>query len=58
MKLVLGLPIGSLQQTTLQLMEKAGFRIWVEPRSYYPTSDDPELTARLIRPQDMSRFVE
>ncbi len=58
MKLALGLPIGSLQQTTLQLMEKAGFKIWVEPRSYYPTCDDPELSVRLIRPQDMSRFVE
>ncbi len=58
MKWKLGLPIGSLQKSTLSLMERAGFKVYVQPRSYYPVVDDKDLEARLIRPQDMSRFVE
>jgi len=57
-QITLGLPIGSLQKSTLELMHAAGFRISVDSRSYYPTTDDEELAARLIRPQDMSRYVE
>ena len=58
MKLKFGIPIGSLQQATLDMMRRAGFNVTVAPRSYYPSVDDDELEARLMRPQDMSRFVE
>jgi len=58
MKLKIGLPIGSLQQSTLDMMRRAGFNVTLRPRSYYPEVDDDELQARLMRPQDMSRFVE
>ncbi len=57
-KLVFGIPKGSLQQSTLELLHKAGYRVEVSARSYYPAIDDEEIDARLIRPQDMSRFVE
>ena len=57
-KLKLGLPIGSLQKATLELMALAGFRVWVPDRSYCARVDDDEIEARLVRPQDMSRFVE
>ena len=56
--LKIGLPIGSLEDATLQMMARAGFNVYVTPRSYYPAVDDDELEARLIRPQDMPRFVE
>ncbi|MGQ3684032.1 MAG: ATP phosphoribosyltransferase [Candidatus Loosdrechtia sp.] len=57
-KLCLGLPKGSLQEATIDMMKKAGYTVRVNPRSYYPTIDDEEITVRLIRPQDMSRYVE
>ena len=57
-KLTLGIPKGSLQDSTIEMMRKAGYLVEVRPRSYYPAVDDPELNLRLIRPQDMSRFVE
>lgn len=57
-KLRIGLPIGSLEKATLQMMERAGFNVYCPPRSYYPAIDDDTLEARRIRPQDMSRFVE
>jgi len=57
-KLRLGIPKGSLQASTLEMMAKAGYQVEVRPRSYYPAVDDEELSLRLIRPQDMSRFVE
>jgi len=56
--LKLGVPKGSLQDSTLAMMQKAGYRVEVSARSYYPAVDDEELSVRLIRPQDMSRFVE
>ena len=58
MKLKFGVPIGSLQKATLEMMARAGWNVTLRPRSYYPSVDDEELTVRLIRPQDMSRFVE
>jgi ATP phosphoribosyltransferase len=58
MKLKFGIPIGNLQEATLETMRRAGFNVTVRPRSYYPEIDDPEIEARLLRPQDMSRFVE
>ena len=57
-KLVLGLPKGSLQDATFAMMQKAGFKIKTGSRSYMPSIDDPELDARLIRAQEISRYVE
>ncbi len=57
-KLVLGLPKGSLQDSTFSMMKKAGFNISAGSRSYVPSVDDPEITARLIRAQEISRYVE
>lgn len=57
-QLNLGLPTGSLQETTFQLMAKAGFPVVASSRSYIPHSDDPELEIRLIRAQEISRYVE
>ena len=57
-KLVLGLPKGSLQEATFVMMRKAGFDIEADSRSYAPNVDDPEIDARLIRAQEISRYVE
>jgi ATP phosphoribosyltransferase len=57
-KLILGLPKGSLQETTFQLMAKAGFPVTSSARSYMPRTDDPELEIRLIRAQEISRYVQ
>jgi len=57
-KITFGIPKGSLQDSTLQLLLKAGYRVQTQSRSYYPAIDDDEIEARLIRAQDMSRFVE
>jgi ATP phosphoribosyltransferase len=54
----LGLPKGSLQDSTLNLMAKAGWKVSSSSRSYLPRSDDPELELRLIRAQEISRYVE
>jgi len=56
--LKLGLPKGSLQEATLQLFQKAGFRFTVSGRSYSVLCDDPEIEAVLIRAQEMARYVE
>lgn len=52
------MPKGSLQQATLDLFEKAGWNIYVSSRSYRPTSDDKELELRLIRAQEIGRYVD
>ncbi len=57
MKLRLGIPKGSLQESTLQLFARAGFNISVNPRSYFPKIDDPEIECMLIRAQEMARYV-
>jgi len=57
-KLKLGLPKGSLQESTFKMFKKAGFNINVGSRSYFPYIDDPEIEAVLIRAQEMSRYVE
>lgn len=57
-KLKLGLPKGSLQESTLQLFSKAGFSFSVSSRSYFPSVDDDELEAMLIRAQEIARYVE
>jgi ATP phosphoribosyltransferase len=54
----LGLPKGSLQEATLEKMAKAGFNVQVSSRSYVPYVDDEELGIRLIRAQEISRYVE
>ncbi len=56
--LKLGLPKGSLQESTLKLFKKAGYNISVDSRSYYPVFDDPEIEAMLIRAQEMARYVD
>jgi ATP phosphoribosyltransferase len=53
----LGLPKGSLQQPTFELFSHAGYSISVGPRSYYPVVDDGELECRLLRPQEIPRYV-
>ena len=58
MKLKLAIPKGSLQEATLGLFEKAGFKFQVSSRSYYPRSDDDELDPMLIRAQEVARYVE
>src|SRR5260221_9337615 len=57
-KLCFGLPKGSLQDATIEKMAKAGFNIQVSSRSYIPFVDDEELEIRLIRAQEISRYVE
>ncbi len=57
-KLRFGLPKGSLQAATVEKMAKAGWNISVSSRSYIPYVDDPELEMRLIRAQEISRYVE
>jgi len=57
-KLRIGLPSGSLQEATLELFAKAGYRITLNNRSYKPMIDDRELEVRLLRAQEISRYVE
>jgi len=56
--LKIGLPKGSLQESTFKMLQKAGFKINVGARSYFPSIDDPEIEAVLLRAQEMSRYVE
>ncbi|MBN1794764.1 MAG: ATP phosphoribosyltransferase [Candidatus Omnitrophica bacterium] len=56
--LKIGLPKGSLQNSTFELFKKAGFSVSVSERSYFPAIDDPELEPVLLRAQEMSRYVE
>jgi ATP phosphoribosyltransferase len=57
-RLKIGIPKGSLQETTKKLFALAGFNLRISGRSYYPDIDDPELECILIRPQEMARYVE
>lgn len=54
----LGLPKGSLQESTFDLLGRAGWEFHVSSRSYYPRCNDEEIEAILLRPQEMSRYVE
>ena len=58
MEIVLGLPKGSLQESTFALFKRAGFTVTCSSRSYVPSIDDDEIKCRLLRPQEMSRYVE
>jgi ATP phosphoribosyltransferase len=54
----LGLPKGSLQEPTLELFKRAGYNIILNSRSYRPSVDDPELEIRLLRAQEIGRYVD
>jgi ATP phosphoribosyltransferase len=56
--LKLGLPKGSLEKATLELMARAGYNVLVSERSYTPRIDDPEIEVVMLRAQEMSRYVE
>jgi ATP phosphoribosyltransferase len=53
----LGIPKGSLEASTVQLFDRAGYKILINARSYFPTIDDPEIECMLIRAQEMARYV-
>ena len=55
--LQLGIPKGSLQESTKDMFAKAGFNLSISSRSYYPTIDDDEIECLLIRAQEMARYV-
>ena len=57
-KLKLGIPKGSLQDATIALFERAGWRISANGRSYFPAIDDDEIECMLVRAQEMARYVE
>ena len=57
-KLMLGIPKGSLEKSTAEMFAKAGYKISISSRSYYPAIDDEEIECMLIRAQEMSRYVE
>ena len=56
--LKLGIPKGSLQEATLDLFARAGWKITLSSRSYVPTIDDPEIECLMVRAQEMARYVE
>jgi ATP phosphoribosyltransferase len=56
-QLKLGLPKGSLEDATIELFRKSGWKITTNARSYFPSIDDPEITCSLVRAQEMSRYV-
>jgi ATP phosphoribosyltransferase len=57
-KLKLGMPKGSLQESTIELFKRAGIRVHASDRSYFPSSDDAELEIMLVRSQEMATYVE
>lgn len=57
-KLKLGIPKGSLQDSTIKLFAKAGYRITISSRSYMPAIDDPEIECLMFRAQEIARYVE
>ena len=58
MKLRVGIPKGSLQESTLALFKRAGLNVYTSSRSYFAGTDDPEIECMLIRAQEMARYVE
>jgi len=58
MKLRMGIPKGSLQESTVALFKRAGLNVYTSSRSYFAHTDDPEIECMLIRAQEMSRYVE
>ncbi|PLX77232.1 MAG: ATP phosphoribosyltransferase [Desulfuromonas sp.] len=57
-QLRLGIPKGSLENATIELFAKAGWKIKTSSRSYFPTSDDDDLKCSLVRPQEMAKVLE
>ena len=57
-KLVLGIPKGSLQDSTLNLFARAGYNITLSSRGYYPSIDDEQISVMMFRAQEISRYVE
>ena len=57
-QLVLGVPKGSLQESTIKLFRQSGWRISLSDRNYFPEINDPEITCAICRAQEMSRYVE
>jgi len=57
-QLKLGIPKGSLQDATIDLFARAGWRISLSARSYAPSIDDPEIECLMVRAQEMARYVE
>ena len=53
-----GVPVGSLQEATIELFRRAGWQISISSRNYFPEVDDDELRCTLMRAQEMSRYVE
>lgn len=58
MKLRLGIPKGSLQESTLHLFAQAGLQVYTNGRSYFAATNDPEIECMLIRAQEMARYIE
>src|SRR5437764_14805622 len=58
MKLRIGLPKGSLQESTIALFKRAGLNVYTSSRSYFASTDDPEIECMLIRAQEMARYVD
>ena len=58
MKIQVGIPKGSLQEATIQLFARAGLNVYTNGRSYFASSNDPEIDCMLIRAQEMARYVE
>ena len=57
-ELKLGIPKGSLEEMTIELFKKSGWKISTTSRSYFPSIDDDTIRCSLARPQEMSRYVE
>lgn len=53
-----GIPKGSLEEATVDLFKQAGWKVGISSRSYFPTIDDDEMNCKLIRPQEMGKYVE
>jgi ATP phosphoribosyltransferase len=58
MKLRVGIPKGSLQESTVALFKRAGLNVYTSSRSYFASTDDPEIECMLIRAQEMARYIE
>jgi len=58
MKLRVGVPKGSLQESTVALFKRAGLNVYTSSRSYFALTDDPEIECMLIRAQEMARYVD
>ena len=56
--LKLGIPAGSLQEATVDLFRRSGYRISIQPRNYFPDIDDDDIECMLLRAQEMARYVE